>query len=144
MAGKSAGDNAGKVFCENLEFACRLAAKHKITVLIEPINSKDVPGYFLSTPEHARKIVRNVAAENLKIMFDCYHIGKSGFDVVQELRRTLPLIGHVQFAGTPDRHSPDQSELDYDIVFSALDQFGYQNPLGAEYLSIDNHTFEST
>ncbi|MHA7775461.1 hydroxypyruvate isomerase family protein [Roseibium sp. M-1] len=133
MAGKSAGEEAHRTFVANLKFACETAAPHGLTILIEPLNSYDAPGYFLSSTDQAISVMDAVAAENLKLMFDCYHVQLMEGDLTRRLKRLLPRIGHVQFASVPDRGPPDEGEIAYGHVFDVLNRLGYTAPLGAEY-----------
>lgn len=133
MAGFAKGDAAHQTFIENLHYACKQAAKHNINILIEPLNHYDAPGYFLQTTDQAIKIIKEVGADNLKLMFDCYHVQLMEGDLSHKLADLQEHIGHVQFASVPDRAAPDQGELNYDYVFSRLQELGYTMPLGAEY-----------
>jgi len=133
MAGHAAGAAAHKAFVENLAYACDRAAPDGITILIEPLNHYDAPGYFLSTTDQARALIGEVGAENLRLMFDCYHVQLMEGDITHRLADLLPLIGHIQFAAVPDRGAPDHGELCYDHVFDVIAGLGYDAPLGAEY-----------
>ncbi|MEZ5872915.1 MAG: TIM barrel protein [Nitratireductor sp.] len=133
MAGNAAGAEADACFRANLRHACNRAAAHGIGILIEPMNRHDAPGYFLGSAAQAEALIHDLALPNLKLMFDCYHIGRSGADVTSLLMSLLPLIGHIQFASVPDRGTPDHGNLDYREVFSALAAAGHDAPLGAEY-----------
>lgn len=133
MAGVAAGDAAHRTFVENLAVACHRASRHGIGILIEPLNAYDAPGYFLSSTTQARTIIDEVGAPNLRLMFDCYHVQLSEGDLTHRLVDLLPLIGHVQFAGVPDRGDPSRGEVAYDHIFATLDGLGYRAPLGAEY-----------
>ncbi|CUH65515.1 Putative hydroxypyruvate isomerase YgbM [Thalassovita gelatinovora] len=133
MAGKATGAEAAQVFAENLRYACARAARHDITILIEPINPDDAPGYFLTRTDQAVALIRAVGAGNLKLMFDCYHVQRTEGDVAGRLKTLLPWIGHIQFAAVPDRGPPDHGEVDYRSVFTLLRDVGYDRPLGAEY-----------
>ncbi|MFY9211426.1 MAG: TIM barrel protein [Aestuariivita sp.] len=133
MAGFAAGAEAHQTFVENLRHACAAAAPHGITILIEPLNSYDAPGYFLQTTSQAVQILGEVDAPNLKLMFDCYHVQLMEGDLSHRLARLKPQIGHIQFASVPDRGAPDQGEVNYAHVFAVIDQMGYDQPLGAEY-----------
>ncbi len=133
MAGIAAGPEAHATFVENLRIACALARPHDITILIEPLNRHDAPGYFLTTTDQARRIMTDVAATNLRLMFDCYHVQRSEDDVTRRLRDLLPVIGHIQFASVPDRGPPDRGEINYANLFGAISDLGYTAPLGAEY-----------
>ena len=130
MAGRAQGPKAEAAFLDNLKFAAGLTSR---TLLIEPLNPVDVPGYFLASTDQAVDILSKVNAPHLKLMFDCYHVGRTEGDVIGRLRQLAPLIGHIQIASVPDRLSPDQGELDYDAVFDALTDLHWSRPIGAEY-----------
>ena len=133
MAGLAKGEKARQVFVRNLHVAARMSKRRGIGILIEPLNRFDAPGYFLKNTEQARSIIEDVAAPNLKLMFDCYHVGRTEGDVIGRLRDLLPIIGHIQFASVPDRGAPDHGEIDYTMVFAEIDALGWTKPLGAEY-----------
>lgn len=133
MAGNASGEAAHHAFIENLHFATKMAAEHGITILIEPLNRFDAPDYFLRTTEQAESIIKEVGAPNLKLMFDCYHVGRTEGDVIARLNAMLPIIGHIQFASVPDRGTPDHGEVDYAQVFDAIAKLEWRAPLGAEY-----------
>ena len=133
MAGRATGPEAEETFVETLRFACDLAADRGMTILIEPLNRHDAPGYFLRTTDQAVSIIDRVGAGNLRLMFDCYHVGRTEGDVLYRLGALLPRIGHVQFAAVPDRGAPDHGELHYPAVFAELKRLGYTAPVGAEY-----------
>jgi hydroxypyruvate isomerase len=133
MAGKAAGDEAHRTFVANLGFACEMAAGHGLTILIEPLNHYDAPGYFLKTTDQALSVMEEVAAGNLQLMFDCYHVQLMEGDLTRRLARLLPKIGHIQFASVPDRGPPDEGEVAYGHIFQVIDELGYAAPLGAEY-----------
>ena len=135
MAGFSNGEDARKIYVENLRYACDTAAAHGITILIEPLNRHDAPGYFLQTTDQAVAIIDNVGATNLRMMFDCYHVQRTEGDVTTRLKSVQSYVGHIQFASVPDRGTPDHGELDFDYVFAAIDDLGWDAPLGAEYKS---------
>jgi hydroxypyruvate isomerase len=122
---------AKEVFIENLAFAAKAAPD--LTLLLEPINQRDKPGYFYSTLSEAADIIREVGAPKLKIMFDVYHVGVSEGDVTKRLERHLPDIGHVQIAAVPSRAEPDEGEIAYGAIFAALEKLGYAGWTGCEY-----------
>jgi len=132
MAGKTDDPKAEATFRANLAHACDLAEPYGITVLIEPLNPRDVPGYHLLSADHALRIVEAVARTNLKIMFDCYHQQLTGGDLLMRFRALRPYIGHVQFAAVPDRGEPDRGEVDYGWLLPELAQ-DWPHPFGAEY-----------
>jgi hydroxypyruvate isomerase len=131
MGGVAEGASVGRVLAENLRFACAEAGE--LTVLIEPINRLDVPGYFPGSVDRALQVLEEVDAPNLKLMVDCYHLAQMGLDVVAELERLMSVMGHVQIAGHPGRGAPDSGTLDYGSVFAALERLGWDGFVGAEY-----------
>jgi len=134
MAGvAAAGSEAHATFVGNLRYACAAAAPHGITILIEPLNRHDAPGYFLTTTGQAAAIIAEVGAANLKLLFDCYHVQRTEGDLSRRLMDLLPIIGHIQFASVPDRGAPDHGEVNYRHIFDVIDGLGYDAPLGAEY-----------
>jgi hydroxypyruvate isomerase len=122
---------ARAVFVTNLALAARKAPG--MTLLLEPINQRDKPGYFYSTIEEAASLINEIGAPNLTIMFDVYHVGVSQGDVFKRLDKYLPLIGHVQIAAVPSRAEPDEGEIAYAAVFAELDRLGYTGWVGCEY-----------
>ena len=134
MAGRTDGSGAAEdQFRENLCHACDLAGAQGMTVLIEPINTRDVPGYHLSDTDHAERIVDAVGRPELKIMFDCYHMQIMQGDLAVSLDRLMPKIGHIQIAAVPDRGEPDAGEVDYHWVMGHLERLDYKGFVGAEY-----------
>lgn len=133
MAGFANGVQAEKTFISNLSYACDKASTTGQTILIEPLNRHDAPGYFLKTTEQAAQVIAQVNATNLKLMFDCYHVGRTEGDLIYRLRALKSVIGHIQFASVPLRGQPDQGEVNYDAVFEAIEAMGWIQPLGAEY-----------
>ena len=133
-AGKTGGTEAAeRVFRENLAYACAQAAPHRITIVIEPINQRDAPGYHLSLVELAIETIEAVGADNLKLMFDCYHTQIVQGDLTRRLEEARPYLGHVQFAGVPLRREPDEGEVNYPHLFAAIDAMGWDGYMGAEY-----------
>ncbi|MGH8808507.1 MAG: 2-oxo-tetronate isomerase [Noviherbaspirillum sp.] len=120
-------------FVDNLRYASAEAAKHGITVLMEPINTRDIPGYFLNTQADAHAIREEVGADNLKVQMDFYHVQIVEGDLAMKVRRYLPHIGHIQIAGVPERNEPDTGEINYPYLFRLLDELGYEGWLGCEY-----------
>jgi 2-dehydrotetronate isomerase len=125
--------DAERTFVANLTRAADRAAARGITLLIEPINPRDRPGYFLNRVEHAGDIIAAVAKPNLRMQFDFYHAQIVGGDLITRLVRYLPVIGHLQCASVPARHEPDEGEVNYPAIFEAVDKLGYQGWIGAEY-----------
>ncbi|MFN3613730.1 MAG: hydroxypyruvate isomerase family protein [Rubrimonas sp.] len=134
MGGRTDGNpEAEAVFRKNLGYACERAALQEATILIEPLNHRDAPGYHLRTVEQALATIAAVGAPNLKLMFDCYHVQVSQGDVLRRLQSALPHVGHIQIAGAPDRGEPDAGELDYGWLIEQITTMGWKRPLGAEY-----------
>lgn len=133
MAGFASGTEARAVFIDNLRYACAGAAPHGITILIEPLNRYDAPGYFLQTTGQAIDLIADVGADNLRLMFDCYHVQLMEGDLTRRLENLMPHIGHIQFASVPDRGPPDHGEIDYGYVFQTIERLGFDAPIGAEY-----------
>lgn len=121
---------AGLTYRRNLGYACQQAAPHGLTILIEPINPFDVPGYHLTGMAQAARVQDAVGARNLKLMFDAYHVARVGDDVALSYRVYRDRIGHVQIAGVPDRGPPDTGTLDFRTL---LPKLNHQGPIGAEY-----------
>lgn len=133
MAGRAEGPAARRAFLANLAYGCQRAEAAGITLLIEPLNAFDTPGYFLKDTGQAARIIAELCAPNLKLMFDCYHTARTEGDVSARLDALLPIIGHIQIAGVPNRGPPDTGTLDYRRVFDHLRGLGWTEPLGAEY-----------
>jgi hydroxypyruvate isomerase len=133
MAGFAQGPQADATFRDNLRYACMQAEPLGITILIEPLNRYDAPGYFLQTTAQARSIIADLALPHLKLMFDCYHVQLMEGDLSHSLTVLLPMIGHIQFASVPDRGAPDHGEIAYPHIFRHIRSLGYTAPLGAEY-----------
>ncbi|MGF1529212.1 MAG: hydroxypyruvate isomerase family protein [Candidatus Competibacterales bacterium] len=133
MAGRASGVEALAAYSANLGYACEAAAVHGIGVLIEPLNPRDVPGYFLHGVEQAADLIAKLGRPNLKLLFDAYHVQISQGDLTRRLEVHLPLIGHVQIAAVPSRHEPDEGEVAFDRLLQTLDALGYTGYVGAEY-----------
>ncbi len=131
MPGVYSGPKAWKTFTETLDFACEHAAEK--TILVEPLNPHDVPGYLLGDLDAAVGLIESINRPNLKLMFDFYHIGRMNADPIRCFRNVRHHIGHIQFASVPDRGKPGQGSLDYQMVFSELLKSKWSKPLGAEY-----------
>jgi hydroxypyruvate isomerase len=124
---------AERVFISNLARAADAAAEHGVTLLIEPINSRDRPDYFLARAEQAGDIVAKAERANLRIQFDFYHAQIMGGDLIRRLEKCFPMVGHVQIAAVPSRHEPDEGEVNYPAIFAGLDQLGYAGWIACEY-----------
>jgi hydroxypyruvate isomerase len=123
------------VVADRLRWACAQAAQQGVTLLIEPINLRDMPGYFLNRQDHAHEILDAVGAPNLQVQMDLYHCQVQEGDLASKLRRYLPTgrIGHIQIAGVPERQEPHVGELNYPYLFDLIDELGYSGWVGCEY-----------
>ncbi|MCP3662640.1 MAG: TIM barrel protein [Gammaproteobacteria bacterium] len=134
VPGKTGGSaEAESVYQKNLTYACEQAAANDIGIVIEPINQRDAPGYHFSLVEQGLETIQAVGADNIRLMFDCYHTQIMQGDLTERLRMALPFLGHVQFAAVPDRGEPDSGEVNYPYLLAALDDMGWQGFVGAEY-----------
>lgn len=133
LAGVAKGPDAEQTYLGNLASAARKAGAVGKELLIEPLNSRDAPGYFLSTIEQAVAVIEKLGIGNLRILFDCYHVQIMGGDVIAKFAKYREFIGHVQIAAVPSRAEPDEGELAYPQILRAFDRLGYDGWIGAEY-----------
>ncbi|WP_153101988.1 2-oxo-tetronate isomerase [Paraburkholderia hayleyella] len=122
-----------QVYLSRLAYAAKAAQGEGVTIVIEPINTRDIPGFFLNRQDDAQAICAEVGAPNLKVQFDCYHCQIVEGDLAVKLKRDMPGIGHIQIAGVPERHEPDTGELNYPYLFDLIDTLGYDGWIGCEY-----------
>ncbi len=127
------GDACRNTYVDNLRFAAQASLADGIKVLIEPINTRDMPGYFLNRTEQAIGIIADVGMPNVALQFDCYHMHIMEGDVAAALERHLATIAHVQIADAPGRHEPGTGEINYHDIFRHLDNIGYGGWVGCEY-----------
>jgi hydroxypyruvate isomerase len=126
-------------YVNNLKWAAALAAKQGLDVLIEPINTRDIPGFYLNRQDQAHSIIEEVGAPNLKVQMDLYHCQIVEGDVAMKIRKYLPTgrVGHFQIAGVPERHEPDIGEINYPYLFNVIDEVSmacnWQGWVGCEY-----------
>jgi hydroxypyruvate isomerase len=121
------------VLQKNLRFAAAALAREHIQLLIEPINTVDIPGFFLNRTEQAVEIIADVGSENLFIQYDIYHMQVMEGDIARTIQRNLGRIAHVQIADSPGRHEPGTGEINYPFLFRHLAQIGYRGWIGCEY-----------
>jgi len=120
-------------YTRNVSWAAEQAKAAGLTVVLEPINQRDMPGYLLSYQRDALDVVHAAGADNLQVQFDCYHAQIMEGDVVMKLRAMFDHIGHIQIASVPSRNEPDGEELNYPFIFQELDKLGYRGWIGCEY-----------
>ena len=131
----TARDTLYPVYIEQLRWAAVEAAQRGIDVLIEPINTRDIPGFFLNRQDQAHKVLDDVGISSLKVQMDLYHCQIVEGDLATKLRRYVPTgnVGHIQIAGVPGRHEPDVGEVNYPYLFALLDELAYGGWVGCEY-----------
>lgn len=135
MAGNapSTYSNARKTYLQHLQWAADRVAGEDVTILIEPINRRDMPGYFLNDFDKAAELITASGRKNVGLQFDIYHRQILHGDVTKALEAMLPMIGHVQVASVPHRHEPGSGELDDFRIFRHLDALRYDGFVGCEY-----------
>ena len=122
-----------EVLVNNLRFAADALARQRILLLIEPINTLDIPGFFLNGTRQAVQVISDVRSENLFIQYDIYHMQVMEGDIARSLQKHLARISHVQLADNPGRNEPGTGEINYPFLFRYLDQIGYRGWVGCEY-----------
>jgi hydroxypyruvate isomerase len=121
------------VYLSNLKFAARRLAEYGINLMIEPINHRDMPGYFLNTQDQAHILREKSDESNVFVQMDFYHAQITQGDLAHTLKKYIKAIGHIQIASVPDRHEPDDGEINYAYLFRLIDELGYQGWVGCEY-----------
>ena len=129
----AAPERLRETFVANLKFAAGVLAEAGITLLTEPINTRDIPGFYLSHTDQALAIIDDVGAPNLALQYDVYHMQIMEGDLAPTLERHLDRIGHIQISDTPGRNEPGSGEINYPFLFDHLDRLGYQGWIGCEY-----------
>jgi hydroxypyruvate isomerase len=127
-------------YVKNLRWAAGEAAKDGLDVLIEPINTRDMPGFYLSRQAAAHAVIAEAGASNLKVQMDLYHCQIMEGDLAMQLRQYLPTgaVGHLQIAGVPERNEPDTGEINYAYLFALIDRLEFPGWIGCEYRPADN------
>ena len=126
-------EKAEETFISNLRFAAGKLKEASILLIAEPINTYDMPGFFLNRSAQAISIFDRVGSDNLKLQYDIYHMQRMEGELAKTIERLMPRIAHMQIAGNPDRTEPDQGEINYAYLFDLIDKLGYQGWIGAEY-----------
>jgi hydroxypyruvate isomerase len=122
-----------EVLVGNLRFAADALAKQRIKLLVEPINTLDIPGFFLNRTEQAVQLITDVSSSNLFIQYDIYHMQVMEGDIARTVQKHLPRIAHIQLADNPGRNEPGTGEINYPFLFRHLDTIGYRGWVGCEY-----------
>lgn len=128
-----AADDCLRTYLRNIAYACSAMRPHGITVTIEPINTRDVPRYFLRTQRQAAEVITALREDNLGLQMDFYHLQIVEGDLTRNFERHLPLLAHLQIAGVPERTEPDIGEVDFRSLFALFDRLGYEGWVGCEY-----------
>jgi hydroxypyruvate isomerase len=123
-----------RTLIDNLRFAAGALAKDGIRLLVEPISTRDIPGFFVSTTRQAEALLDAVGSDNLFIQYDVYHMQIMEGDLLRSIKRLLPAIEHIQIADNPGRHEPGTGEIAFERLLPAIDALGYQGFVGCEYL----------
>jgi hydroxypyruvate isomerase len=132
MAG--AGDACREdVYAANLAWAASRLALAGITLVIEPINVIDMPGYFLTLPDQAHRLIDRLGHPNLFLQLDLYHCQVMRGDLARQIELHIPIVRHIQIAGNPGRHEPDIGEVNYNYIIGFIDEIGYRGWIGCEY-----------
>lgn len=129
----AAADKVRETFVTNLKFAADKLAGAGIRLLIEPCNTRDIPGFYLNRSEQALDLIREVGSPNLFLQYDIYHMQIMEGDLAPTIERHLASIGHMQLADTPGRHEPGTGEINYPFLFGFIDHLGYEGWIGCEY-----------
>lgn len=124
---------AREIFVDNLRYAAPRLAEHGVKLLIEPINTYDIPGFFLTNTAQAFAIMDEVAHPNIYLQYDIYHMQMMEGNLANTISKNLARIAHVQAADVPGRHEPGTGEINYAFLFKHLDSIGYQGWIGCEY-----------
>ena len=126
-------DQMRDAYIENLQFAGKALAAHGISVLIEAINTRDIPGFYLNYSRQAFDIMHYADVPNLAFQYDIYHMQIMEGDLAPTIESKLAKIGHMQLADTPGRHEPGTGEINYPFLFDFIDRIGYKGWIGCEY-----------
>jgi hydroxypyruvate isomerase len=122
------------VYKANLRLAAEACTRAGRRAVIEPINTRDIPGYLLNTPAEGAAVIAELDQPSLRLQFDFYHAQIMTGDLARSFERHLPITAHVQIAGVPERHEPDTGEVNYPYLLELLDRLGYAGWVGCEYL----------
>jgi hydroxypyruvate isomerase len=122
-----------ETYLSNLRYAAKELARAGMTLLVEPISTHAVPGFYLNRSAEAFALLDEGGADNLKVQYDLYHMRLMGDDLAATIAANLGRIGHMQFADVPGRHEPGTGEIDFPALFDRIDRLGYRGWIGAEY-----------
>ena len=131
-AGLDAG-TAQETLIDNLRYAADRLSREGIELLVEPINTRDIPGFFLSRTDRAMDVIEAVGSPHLRLQLDIYHTQVMQGDLARTIEDLLPSIGHIQVADNPGRHEPGTGEINFGFLFALIDRLGYDGWIGCEY-----------
>ncbi len=120
-------------FCDNLDFAAEAAARRGVRLLIEPINTRDMPGFYLNRTDEALRLIERVGSKNLWLQADVYHMQIMEGDLARRLEAAMPRTAHIQIADNPGRREPGAGEINYGFLLPLIDRLGYDGWIGCEY-----------
>ncbi|MGE4043697.1 MAG: 2-oxo-tetronate isomerase [Acetobacteraceae bacterium] len=124
---------AASLYAANLAWAVEQAAPAGVKLVIEPINARDMPGYFLNNQAQAAAIIEAIGHDRLGLQFDVYHVQVTEGDITKRMEKYMPVIAHIQIADVPARNEPGTGEIGWSYVFQRMDELGYQGWVGCEY-----------
>ena len=127
-----------KTLVDNLAYAAAELAKANIKLLVEPINTRDIPGFYLTRTDQALRLIEDVGSDNLYVQYDIYHMQIMEGDLARTMEANLPRIAHIQLADNPGRNEPGTGEINYPFLFRHLDKIGYRGWIGCEYKPLTN------
>ena len=131
--GEVSHDKARETLIENLRFAAAVSARAGIEMAFEPLNTRDTPGFFVSTTRTALELIKAVGSNNLRLQYDIYHAQVMEGDLARTVEEHLPQIAHIQLADNPGRHEPGSGEINFSFLLQHLDRIGYAGWVGCEY-----------
>lgn len=120
-------------YIDNIRYAVQRAGEEGPEVLVEPFNSVDVPNYLIHTVEDARRVIEQASCGRVGLQFDFYHTQMEQGDLASTFRRHFEMVSHIQISGVPDRHEPDDNEINYDYLFRLIESLDYEGFVGCEY-----------
>jgi hydroxypyruvate isomerase len=126
-----------EVYIENVRYAAKQARSAGKQILLEPLNTVDVPGYFINFQDQTVEIIKEIGESNARLQFDFYHCQIMQGDLANNFEKLFDYVGHVQIAGVPGRHEPDVGEINYPYLFDLMDRLGYEGFVGCEYIPKD-------
>ena len=130
----AANSTAERTFVDNVRWAADKAAAPGVRIMLEPLNTVDNPGYFLTSSTQARRIIDQVGRPNVRLQYDCYHMQIMEGNLADTIAAQFDMIGHVQISGVPGRYEPDaRQEINYPFILSLLDELGFDGWVGCEY-----------